>query len=145
MGSMWSRWAVRALLVGVVALGAAACDDEVPITPNGPSNPVTETFSGSVNQNGAQTHIFATASSGEVRATLKELTPDAALVIGFSLGNWNPTTSVCQITLANDAATGGSVLSGSMSGGVGNVCVRVYDVGNIAATPAAYTVEVVHP
>ena len=142
---MWSRWAVRALLFGVVALGAAACDDEVPITPNGPSNPVTETFSGSVNQNGAQTHIFATASSGEVRATLKELTPDAALVIGFSMGNWNPTTSVCQITLANDAATGGSVLSGSMSGAVGNVCVRVYDVGNIAATPAAYTVEVVHP
>lgn len=145
MGSMWSRWAVRALLVGVVALGAAACDDEVPITPNSPSNPVTETFSGSVNMNGAQTHIFATASSGEVRATLKELTPDAALVIGFSMGNWNPTTSICQITLANDAATGGSVLSGAMSGNVGNVCVRVYDVGNIAATPAAYTVEVVHP
>ena len=145
MGSMWSKWAVRVLLVGVVALGAAACDDEVPTSPNTPSDPVTETFSGSVNQNGAQTHVFATASSGEVRATLKELTPDAALVIGFSMGNWNPTTSVCQITLANDTATGGSVLSGAMSGGVGNVCVRVYDVGNIAATPAAYTVEVVHP
>ena len=145
MGSMWSRWAVRVLLVGVVALGAAACDDEVPTAPDNPSNPVTETFSGSVNQNGAQTHTFATASSGEVRATLKELTPDAALVIGFSMGNWNPTTSVCQIALANDAATGGSVLSGAMSSGAGNVCVRVYDVGNIAATPAAYTVEVVHP
>ena len=72
MGSMWSKWAVRVLLVGVVALGAAACDDEVPTTPNNPSTPVTETFAGSVNQNGAQTHIFATASSGEVRATLKE-------------------------------------------------------------------------
>ena len=58
MGSMWSRWAVSVLLVGVVALGAAACDDEVPTTPNNPSNPVTETFSGSVNQNGAQTHTI---------------------------------------------------------------------------------------
>jgi len=144
MGSMWSTWAARALLVGVVAVGVAACDDEVPNVPTGPSNPVTETFSGSVTQNGAQTHTFATASSGEVRATLKELAPDSALVVGFSLGNWNPTTSVCQIVLANDAATGGSLLAGSMSG-IGNLCVRVYDVGNIAATPAAYTVEVVHP
>jgi hypothetical protein len=141
---MWSTWAGRVLVIGVLAVGVAACDDEVPSTPTGPSNPVTENFSGSVNQNGAQTHTFTTAASGEVRATLKELTPDSSLVIGFSLGNWNPTTSICQIVLANDAATGGSLLSGSMSGS-GNLCVRVYDVGNIAATPAAYTVEVVHP
>ena len=144
MVSMGSTWAVRVTLVGVLACGVAACDDEVPTTPTAPANPVTETFSGSVRQNGAQTHTFATASSGEVRATLKDLAPDSSLVIGFSLGNWNATTSVCQIVLANDAATGGSLLSGSMSG-IGNLCVRVYDVGNIAATPAAYTVEVVHP
>ncbi len=145
MVSMCTTWTVRVALVGVLACGVAACDDEVPTTPTGPSNPVTETFSGRVTQNGAETHNFATASSGAVTATLKDLAPDSSLVIGFSLGNWNPTTSVCQITLANDAATGGSVLSGSMSSGAGNVCVRVYDVGNIAATPAAYTVEVVHP
>ena len=145
MGSMCNTWAVRTLLVGALALGAAACDDEVPTTPTGPSNPVTETFSGSIGQNGAQTHTFTTTSSGEVRATLKELAPDSTLVVGFSMGNWNPTTSVCLTALSNDTATGGSLLTGSMSAGGGNVCVRVYDVGNIAATPAAYTVEVVHP
>jgi hypothetical protein len=133
------------LIVAALALGVAACDDELPELPTGPSNPVTETFSGSIGQNGAQTHTFTTASSGEVRATLKELTPDSALVVGFSLGNWNPTTSACTISLANDGATGGSILSGTMTGGAGNVCVRLYDVGNITATPAGYTVEVVHP
>jgi hypothetical protein len=133
------------LLIGSVALGAVACDDELPTVPDTPVNPVTETFSGSIGQNGAQTHTFATARSGEVRATLKELTPDSALVVGFSLGNWDPSTSICTTSLANDAATGGAILSGTMTGGAGNVCLRLYDVGNIAATPAGYTVEVVHP
>ena len=143
MGSNRMTWAASACLVGVLAMGMAGCDDEVPTAPTGSSNPVTENFSGSVTQNGAQTHTFSTAASGEVRATLKELSPDSSLVLGFSLGNWNPTTSACQIVLANDAATGGSLLTGSMSG-IGNLCVRVYDVGNIARA-VTYTVEVVHP
>jgi hypothetical protein len=111
----------------------------------GGSNVGRWTFSGSIGQNGAQTHTFTTTSGGEVRATLKELTPDSALVIGFSMGNWDPATSVCHTALSNDAATGGSLLTGSMTAGGGSVCVRIYDVGNIPATPAGYTVEVVHP
>ena len=143
MESILKSSAARLLLVVIVAAGVAGCDDEAPTAPTPPA-PVTETFAGSVPPNGAQTHSFATAGSGTVTATLKSITPDPALVIGFSLGNWNPTSSTCQIVLANDAATGGTVLTGTMSG-IGNLCVRVYDVGNIAGNPAAYTVEVVHP
>src|SRR5262245_24968639 len=86
MASKWRPWTAGVLVVGVRGLAAAACDDEVPPLPTGPANPVTETFSGNVGQNGAQTHTFSTASSGEVRATLKEVAPDSALVIGVSLG-----------------------------------------------------------
>jgi hypothetical protein len=143
MESMLNSSAARVLLVLVLAVGAAACDDEPPTAPTPPA-PVTETFSGSVPPNGAQTHSFATAGSGTVTATLKSIAPDPALVIGFSLGNWIPTSSTCQVILANDTATVGAIHSGTMSG-IGNLCVRVYDVGNIAANPAAYTVEVVHP
>ena len=145
MGCTWNTWAARTLLVGFLAFGVTACDDEIPTTPTRPSNPVTETFSGSIGQNGAQTHTFTTTTGGEVTATLKELRPDSTLVVGFLMGNWDPNTSVCHTALSNDTATGGSLLTGSMSAGGGNVCVRVYDVGNIAATPAGYTVEVVHP
>jgi hypothetical protein len=67
--------------------------------------------------------------------------PDNALVVGFSLGNWNGTA--CQIVLANDEATAGAILNGTVSA-AGNLCLRVHDVGNIT-NRAAYTVEVVHP
>lgn len=143
---MLRSWKVRMVLVAALAAAAAGCDDEpaAPTTPT-PAPTVTETFSGNVTQNGAQTHTFAVAAAGTVTATLKQIVPDNALVIGFSLGSWNAASSACQIVLANDAATGGAVLTGTMSG-IGSLCVRVYDVGNIAAAiPAVYTVEVVHP
>lgn len=142
MKGILSSLVVRGLLVGLLGCGVAACDDEVPTGPNNPTAPVTVTFTGNVTQNGAQTHSFATGGSGTVTATLKDVAPNAELVIGFSLGNWNG--SSCQIILAKDAATVGAVLTGTMSG-IGELCLRVYDVGNISNTPATYTVEVVHP
>jgi hypothetical protein len=137
----------RTLLAGgmlALALSAAACeDDSQPPTVPTPNPPVTETFSGTVNQNGASTHDFAVAGSGSVTATLKTIGADNTLVVGFSLGNWNGTA--CSIVLAKDDSTGGTVLSGTMTAS-GNLCVRVYDVGNVPANaPAAYSVEIVHP
>jgi hypothetical protein len=132
----------KLLLVAVLCAGAAACDEEAPPPPTTPTPTVTETFTGDVSQNGAQTHNFSTAASGVVTATLKEVAPDSSLVIGFSLGNW--TGSSCQIVLANDAATGGAILTGTMSG-IGNLCLRMYDVGNVPAAGATYRVEIVHP
>ena len=132
----------RLLLVPVICVGVAACDDETPTSPTPTPVNVTETFTGTIGANGAQTHQFSTVSSGTVTATLKTITPDAALVVGFSLGNWNG--SACQIVLSNDAATVNAILTGTVSA-AGNLCLRVSDVGNISLTPAAYTVEVVHP
>lgn len=135
-------------LLGALLLvcAVAGCDDEptIPTAPT-PGPPVTDTFTGAVAQNGAGTHDFAVATGGAVTATLKTIGADNTLVVGFSLGNWNSTASSCSIVLANDAATGGSVLTGTMSAS-GSLCVRIYDVGNVpAGSPASYSVEVVHP
>lgn len=132
----------RLFMILLVAGGAAGCDDDTPTLPNNPTVFVTETFTGSVGQNGSATHNFSTTTSGAVTATLKTIGADNTLVVSFALGTW--TGSACSLVLANDAATGGASLSGTMTG-QGTLCARVGDVGNIGATAATYTIEVVHP
>jgi hypothetical protein len=129
------------LLAGVVA----GCDDEpTPTTPT-PADPKTALFAGTVAQNSAAIHTFEVAAGGAVRATLKQIGADNTLVVGLDLGNWNTVSSTCQIVLAKVDATANTVVQGTMTG-IGTLCVRVYDVGNIVGTaPVPYSVEVVHP
>jgi hypothetical protein len=140
---MVKEWTIRVTLVAILAVGVAACDDDTPTTPNNPRDPVTETFTGEVTQSGVKIHTFSTAGSGTVTVTLKQVAPDSALVVGLSLGNWGG--SSCQVVFDNAAATQGFAMPPATMSGIGDLCVRVYDVGNIGTTPASYTVEVVHP
>jgi hypothetical protein len=108
-----------------------------------PTNPITETFSGTINQNSAVTNTFTTTTSGTVTATLTSLTPLATVQVGFALGTWDGTA--CQVVLVNPAGTTGSQLQASAST-KGNYCVHLYDVGNITAdAPVTYALTVVHP
>jgi hypothetical protein len=134
----------RSLGALLIACAVAACDD-TPTTPTTPpADPKTDTFTGAVTPSGASTHDFSASTGGAVTATLKSIGADNTLVVGFSLGNWNSSTSACSIVLANDAATGGAILTGTMTA-AGSLCVRIYDVGNIVGAAATYSVEVVHP
>ena len=126
----------------MAAIGAAACGDDTPTTPT-PTTPVTvtDTFAGSLNRNGAASYSFATAASGNITASITSLAPDSTLIVGLSLGTWNGTS--CQIVLANDKASQSSLLIGTASA-AGNLCVRVYDVGNVT-DPITYELQVNHP
>jgi hypothetical protein len=127
----------------MLVLALAACGtDELPTNPDPVApDPVTETFSGTLTRNGAATHNFSSQASGTVTATLSALAPDSTLVIGLSLGTWNG--SQCQLVITKDNATQASVVSGGVSA-FGQLCVRVYDVGNITV-PVTYEISVVHP
>lgn len=134
-------------ILRAVALAAAVlpagCGDDGPVTPTQPSTPpptVTTEFSGTLTVNGAATHPFVTGRSGQITVTLTELAPNSAAVIGVSLGTWNGVT--CQTVLANDNATQAAQIIGN-AGNAGNFCVRVYDVGRLAA-PTTYALAVVH-
>lgn len=136
-----SRSSARAFVL-IIMLIAAACGDnpfDIPTQPT-PTN-VTETFAGTLNPNGAATHSFTVQTAGTLTATLMTVSPDSTIAIGLSLGTWNG--AVCQIVLANDRALQGTVITGTASS-FGNLCVRVYDVGNITE-PTSYEVQVVHP
>ena len=85
---------------------------------------------------------FVVQRAGTVVAQIVTLAPDSTAVISLSLGTWNG--QVCQIILANDAATSGAlgVVTGTAST-AGNFCVRVSDVGRLTA-PTDYEIIVRH-
>ena len=133
----------RLFAIVLLACLAAACDDDVVTTPITPTLPKTETFTGVVTQNGAATHNFEVGGGGAVTAVLKSIGADNSLVVSFALGTW--TGSACSVILANDGATGGAILNGTMTG-IGTLCARVSDVGNVTSgAQVPYTIEVVHP
>ena len=137
------RWAIA--LLALIALSAAACSDSTSTTPTSPTpTTITDTFSGTLAQNGAATYQITTLQSGQVRATLSSLLAsdaDTPPNVGLSLGTWNG--SACQIVIAKDDANVASTVVGQVSA-AGVLCVRVYDVGTIVSS-VDYTINVNHP
>jgi hypothetical protein len=132
---------VALLAVILTASVPAGCDDnDTPTlpTPEVPTE-ISESFGGTLTLNGAATHPFVVQRAGNVTATLTSLSPDSAAVISLTIGTWNGQS--CQIIIANDAATTNSTVVGTAS--AGNFCVRVSDVGRLAAS-SDYAVTVRH-
>ena len=131
-------------LVLVAALAAGGCDNDLDNdTPTDPAPTTTETFTGTINPNGAATHVVTIAAAGTVTATLTEVAPDSTIAVGFALGTWNATSSICQQVIPNDNAVQGQILTGNVSG-AGQLCTRVYDTGKLTGA-LTYTISVVHP
>lgn len=101
--------------------------------------PVTETFTDTIERNGARTYPFVAQAGGTVQAALTSVSPD--VLLGVSLGTWNGLA--CQVIIANDKAAVGTVVTGTASA-IGNLCARVYDVGAVSG-PTEYTLQVFHP
>jgi len=129
---------VRALSLLLLPLFAACGSDTTTVVAPTPVS-ITETFAGTLNRNGGTTYPVV-VGQGQVTVTLNTLTPDNTIAIGLALGTWNGVS--CAITITNDKALPGVSVVGSVNT-VGSVCVRVYDVGNVA-NPLTYEVKVVH-
>jgi len=148
------RLSVRLLSALTLVLPLVACnsgnDPGIPTAPSTPgcsltnvSGCVTDTFAGSVNQNGAVTHSFSSMASGTLTATLSVLGPDSTQVMGMSVGTLSGGT--CTTVLSNDRSTQGTIITGGVSS-LAQLCVRAYDIGTItAAEPFTYEITVVHP
>jgi hypothetical protein len=134
-----------ALLLGLVLAQAACSEDINPSTPSpDPGNPITETFTGTLTLNGADTHPFSVTRGGGVRATIVSLAPDATVTVGLSLGTWNGTASTCQTVIANDSATLGTAVVGAAER-EGRLCVRVYDAAGTLPQATDYELRVERP
>jgi hypothetical protein len=130
--------------VGLVAivLMAGACDNGPSTAPRPPTTPaVTETFTGTINLNGAVTHSFNATAAGEVKATITAVDPTGS-VLGFQLGTFDSVT--CSAILSNPLAALNSVLSATTQSSA-NLCVRLHDPnGTLTAGSVNYTVTVEH-
>ena len=132
-------------MVLTLALAQAACSEDInPAVPSQPNNPVTETFTGTLTQNGAKTHPFSVTSSGAIRATIASLAPDSTVTIGLSLGTWNGTAETCATVISNDNATVGTAIVGAADR-EGRLCVRVYDAAGTLPQATDYELTVVRP
>ena len=138
---------VRAILA-VAVLATGACSNDTLSSLTTPTNPTifTDTFTGTLSQNGSFTHSFTTASLGAVTVTIVGLAPNASQIVGLSLGVWNG--SACSTSpqtggSSSDTATTGSSITLNASA-AGSLCVRLYDVGFITA-PVLYSLQVTHP
>ena len=131
---------VVAIAGAAAMLGACGSDSTTPTTPT--PTQVTDTLKGTITQNGAITQTFTANAAGTVTATLTDLQPVDTVKVGFSIGTTIGT--ICQATLANDAATKGFSFTATAAT-PGTYCVRLYDVGNVTADkPIDFTVTVVH-
>ena len=131
--------AAATALIPLVAACGSSNDSPTSPTPT----QVTETFTGTVNQNSASTITFNATAAGPVSATIMSLEPVATVQVGFALGTWDG--SACQVVIVNPRATTGSQVAANAST-QGTYCVHLYDIGQITAdAPLAYSLNVTHP
>src|SRR5688500_2037653 len=133
-----------ATLLLAAAIAAAGCDNEVENAP-GPTEPnptTTDTFTGTLNPNGAMTHQFTVVASGDVTARITEITPDPTVKVGFVLGTVAGTT--CQSSVFKDEVLQGEALIARVSG-PGTLCVRVHDPNGYLTATLYFSLNVEHP
>jgi hypothetical protein len=129
-------------LVLPLAMLATACEGDIADIPTTPDPvTVTETFTGTININGAATHSFLTSATGTVTATLTSLGDNPPPAVGLSMGTLSGST--CSLLLTNDRAVVTSTVSGTVTTLGGSLCVRIYDVGSLTG-PVPYEIRVEH-
>ena len=141
-------WTLALALSSALWLPGCSSDDSTSTTtsPSTSITLVTETFDGSIAQNESRVHSFGVTNSGyTLLAGFTALSPSSIAALGIGLGTWDAASSTCSLNVTqNDTARSGSTALSGTSGS-GNLCVRVYDGGNIpSGATAMYTVQIQH-
>jgi hypothetical protein len=138
---------VSVAVVVALCMLATACGEGDPGVLQPTVNPatITDTFSGNVAPNAADSHAFVIALSGKIAITLTSVGPPSTAEVSVGIGI--PTGLACSLTLGD--GTTATTTAGStpqISGTVlpGTFCVVVFDLGKLTEA-VDYTVTVAHP
>src|ERR1700736_5369114 len=125
------------VLLGSVACGSSSSSSSSTTSPS--TTTYTETFSGTVIQGTTSTtpdigpsdspHHFTVHQPGNIDATLTDIRPLNTITLGLGFGVWDG-TGTCNLQLNSPSAKLNLTLTGSVTA-AGELCVGVYDVGNI--------------
>jgi hypothetical protein len=126
---------------------SVACDNSGGST--SPTTPVvltTETFTGTVQPAGSDSHNFTVAQQGEVDVTLTSAGPPPTIFMGLGLGTPGTTSGTCalQASVSISTQAGSTPQLPVTAPQAGIYCFSVYDIGNQTAA-VDYTVTVAHP
>jgi hypothetical protein len=144
------RFVLLAAVLAVSTLGCSQGADQVLSTPTIVPPTKVETFSGTLAPRtisttaSTSTHPFTVSLTSEVEITLTSIGPPADVQVGLGIGL--PSGVGCVLTLgAGTYATVQASSTPQIKGTAvpGNLCVTVYDVGNLTQT-VSYVVTVAH-
>ena len=149
---------LRAISLVAAALGlcltATGCDDSSTATspsdttssttPTVAAPTTTELFAGRVGASGSAFYSFSVIENGTVNVTLAEVGGTGVPpTVWLGLGIGTPSGEDCSTATTVNTAAGTAVhLTGTYAPGV--YCVRVWDIGNLAAV-AGFNVTIAHP
>jgi len=138
--------------VGTIAAAASfGCSNNGNSSNSGLTTPtptvVTETFTGSIGQNGTMIHSFTINSSGySLLAGYTSISPATVTSLGLGIGSWDASSQTCGLnqTQSDVAKIGSTAIAATAPSGP--FCMRVYDGGNITdpTVTVSYTLVVQH-
>ena len=138
----------RLFLVALLTAPLAIACDNGPTTPSTTTtttttttSPVTETFSSQLAVGGSSSRSFNAAKAGTATVTLTSVGSSTTLKLGFGIGIPDTLGAGCRFTRSSETAAGGQL---SAAVDAGTYCVRVYDLGTLAAT-TNFTITIVRP
>ena len=147
--------ATTALLAMVILLSSAACSHNSVADPSltsssstttTPATPtVTEPFNGTLPVGGFRFYSFNIAVNGTVNVTLKSVSgTNVPATVQLGLGIGQPAGTDCTTSVTATAGSQFAAPQATGTFGPGLFCVRVFDVGNLAA-PATFAITIAHP
>jgi hypothetical protein len=140
-------------LLGILLLGSA-CSHNSTTSPSASSTTTTttvasptvsETFSGTLPVGGFKFYSFTIAANGTVNVTLNSVAGigvPSTVQVGLGIGQ--PAGIDCAATVTATAGANFAKPQATGTFGPGAFCVRVFDVGNLAA-PASFNITIAHP
>jgi hypothetical protein len=123
-----------------LALAGVACSDTgVPTAPTPVPASITDTVSGTLTVSGTSAQPFTVNQTGHLSVTLNSVTPAAAVGIGIG----TPSAGGCAVVSRQAPVLPGGSFALSGIALAGNLCVSVYDIGNLVET-VTYTLTIFH-